>query len=162
MSTAMAPATADTLTIITGASRGLGEAMALALLRQPHNSVLHIARSHSDSLAQAAAEHHNELEQWQCDLSEPQPVAQRLRQWLQQLPAGQYAELRLINNAASQPAQIAALADTDWGDISRTLRVGLEAPMVLTSAFLQGSRALAAQGVRCKVLNISSSAGLER
>ena len=158
----MAPATADTLTIITGASRGLGEAMALALLRQPHHSVLHLARSHSETLAQTAAEHHNRLEQWQCDLSDPQPVAQRLRQWLQQLPAGQYAELRLINNAASQPAQIAPLADTDWGDISRTLRVGLEAPMVLTSAFLQASRALAAQGVRCKVLNISSSAGLER
>ena len=62
MSTAMAPATAGTLTIITGASRGLGEAMALALLRQPHHSVLHLARSHSETLAQTAAEHHNRQE----------------------------------------------------------------------------------------------------
>jgi NAD(P)-dependent dehydrogenase (short-subunit alcohol dehydrogenase family) len=48
------------------------------------------------------------------------------------------------------------LADASAGDLSNALRVGLEAPMLLTSAFLRTTAAWAASR---RVLNISSGLG---
>lgn len=147
------------LTIITGATRGLGQAMALQLLAQPQACVLHIARHGSEALAQAAAVHGTSLWQWQADLADAQQVAAQLAQWLGQAHAP-WQEIRLINNAAVQAEQIAPVAMTPAASLRQVLRVDLEAPMLLTAAFLQATETIAAQGVVRKVLNISS--GLAR
>ena len=148
-----------TLTIITGATRGLGRAMAQQLLSVPGASVLQISRSASDALEQTAEEHGAHLLQWQEDLSNPQPVAQKLSAWLKEHTAADkaWSEIRLINNAASLPGEIAPLADTDLQDTANALRVNLEAPLVLTAAFLLATRDASERGVACKVLNISSA-----
>ena len=61
----------------------------------------------------------------------------------------------LINNAGLIPA-IAPVGDIAAADLARAMRVDLEAPMLLTGAFL---RATAGWAVPRKVLNISSGLG---
>jgi NAD(P)-dependent dehydrogenase (short-subunit alcohol dehydrogenase family) len=95
------------------------------------------------------------VEQWAVDLSQPAEAAARLRAWVAALPRDQIESLALINNAAGL-ATLAPLADVDAADLSQALRVGLEAPILLTAAFLDAS---ADMSVPRKVLNISSGLG---
>jgi short-subunit dehydrogenase len=90
--------TAKHLTILTGASRGMGLAMAEQLLA-PDRVLLCISRKTHDGLAQMASTQGASLTQWQQDLADTQGAAQRLQDWLTtQLPAG-LASATLINNA---------------------------------------------------------------
>jgi benzil reductase ((S)-benzoin forming) len=146
------------LYIITGASRGMGLALAQQLL-QSGNTLLCISRHASDALAQQAQSQGAALTQWTADLSDAAPTAEKLQAWLAAQSAGSaspaFTSATLVNNAGMVPS-IAPLSDLAAGDITRALRVGVEAPMLLTSAFL---RATAAWQVPKKVLNISSGLG---
>jgi benzil reductase ((S)-benzoin forming) len=137
------------LSIITGASRGLGFAMAQQCLAQGHR-VLAISRK--DTVIDSGA---GELISWSADLSAPQTVAERLAHWLQTQDAAQLAEVSLINNAGVV-SQLAPLSNVQAADIAQALRVGLEAPMLLTAAFL---RTTATWRAARKVLLISSGLG---
>jgi len=142
------------LYILTGSSRGMGLAMAEQLL-QPGHRLLCIARQPAASLTALAAERGATLEQWSQDLADAQGAAERLRQWLADLPAGQIASATLINNAGVIP-RISPLSASDGADLANALRVGLEAPMLLSAAFLG---AIEGWQVPRKVLNISSGLG---
>lgn len=139
------------LYILTGGSRGMGLAMARQLLR-PGNTLVSIARNANPELAAPAGA---TLEQWTLDLSQGAQAAERLRAWLAAQPAGRFASATLINNAGVIP-RIAPLSDSDPADLAHALRVGLEAPMQLTAAFLG---ATGGWTVPRKVLNISSGLG---
>lgn len=134
------------LYIVTGASRGLGRAIAEQLLR-PGHVVLGISRQ-----APAAPPG---LEQWPCDLADPVPVAARLRAWLAGFDARRFAGAALINNAALL-VEPRPLRDADPAALSASVRVGLEAPLLLTAAFLRGTQAWAADK---RVLHVSSGLG---
>ncbi len=142
------------LTILTGASRGMGLAMAQQLL-VPGARLLCISRNTHADLQQQANQSGCVMEQWSADLSDSGTVAQRLFIWLSALDASTIASATLINNAALLPA-IVPLHGADPTDIARAMRVNLEAPMLLTSAFLKATRPW-----QCprKVLNISSGLG---
>jgi NAD(P)-dependent dehydrogenase (short-subunit alcohol dehydrogenase family) len=135
----------QTLFIVTGASRGMGLAIARQLLGEGHR-LLTLARRPN------AALHGDALEQWAVDLAEPLPVASRLQRWLAAQPPQPAV---LINNAGVVPPP-AALADSELEDLSNALRVGLEAPLLLSAAFL---RATAGWPASRQVLNISSGLG---
>ncbi len=141
------------LYIITGASRGMGLALAQQLIL-PGNALLCISRQTNAQLAALAEEQQVPFTQWSADLSDASPVAEQLKAWLAAKPLA-YDSATLINNAGMIP-QIAPLSDVPAADIARALRVGIEAPMLLTSAFLQ---ATAAWRIPKKVLNISSGLG---
>ena len=151
----MTASTPQHLFILTGASRGMGLAMAQQLL-QPGHRLLAISRTTAPTLEPLAAARGAALEQWQQDLADGVAAAARLRDWLAALPAGSIASATLINNAGVIP-QIAPLSDSDPADLGRALRVGLEAPMQLTGAFLGATQGWHA--VPRKVLNISSGLG---
>ncbi len=142
------------LFVITGASRGMGKAMAEQLLAPAH-VVLTVSRQSDEALPTRAASAGAELHAWQADLSDAAPTATRLTQWLGQQDDETFATATLINNAGVIPA-IQPLRDADSDDLARALRVGLEAPMLLTAAFLGATRHW--PGLR-RVLNISSGLG---
>jgi len=134
--------------ILTGASRGLGLAMAGQLRARGHR-LLTLSRRPNVELDGPG------VEQWAVDLSQPAETAARLRAWVAALPRQGIGSLTLINNAASL-APLVPLGEVDADELSRALRVGLEAPMLLCAAFLGASSDLS---VPRKVLNISSGLG---
>ena len=142
------------LFILTGASRGMGLAMAEQLL-SPENHVLCLAHHPAPSLAESAAQNKGTLEQWALDLSQPEPAALRLKTWLNSLHPQSFLSVTLINNAGVIP-MIAPLSASDPTELAVAMRVNLEAPLLLTAAFLQATQAWA---VPRKVLNISSGLG---
>ncbi|WP_137895758.1 SDR family NAD(P)-dependent oxidoreductase [Ramlibacter sp. 2FC] len=142
------------LTILTGASRGLGLAMARQLL-QPERTLLCLSRQLSEELAQEAQRRGAPLIQWSQDLAEGAAAAESLSQWLAEQPAQRFATATLINNAGVI-ARIAPLSEADPGALAGALRVGLEAPMLLAAAFLHATEHWA--GTR-KLLNVSSGLG---
>jgi NAD(P)-dependent dehydrogenase (short-subunit alcohol dehydrogenase family) len=142
------------LTIITGASRGMGLAIAEQLLDAGHD-LLCISRKTNDGLQQRAAKAGTSCEQWPQDLAHGAAAAARLETWLKSKDASAYESVSLINNAALLP-EVAPLAKIGEGGITDSLRVNLEAPMLLTSAFL---RATAGWKAQRKLLNISSGLG---
>jgi benzil reductase ((S)-benzoin forming) len=141
------------LYIVTGASRGMGFAMAQQLLK-PDHAVLCISRNSRDELTEFAKANGATLTQWHADLSDATKVCDELFAWLA-ANANHAASATLINNAALLP-KISPLRDATSADIAMTLRVGLESVMQLTAAFLG-----ATQRWRChrNVLNISSGNG---
>ena len=147
------------LVILTGASRGMGLAMARQLIA-PGRPLLCLSRQTRPDLATLAQSRGATVMQWSVDLAEPTPVAARLRQWLSQLDAPSLASATLINNAGVIP-DIAPLEHCPPDGIANALRVGLEAPMLLTAAFLNASGVWVDAGWRGprKVLNISSGLG---
>ncbi len=142
------------LIFLTGGSRGMGLAMARQLLQAGHTLIC-LARGSNDTLSETAAAAGAKLQQWNVDLSAPVEAAARLGDWLQQQSATRYAQATLINNAGAMPP-IAPLSKLTSAQLSPALRVGLEAPMLLTAAFLGATENWPAQR---KVLNISSGLG---
>jgi benzil reductase ((S)-benzoin forming) len=137
------------LVIVTGASRGLGLAVAEQLLARPDTRLLTLSRKPNQRLAGAR------VEQWPVDLAQAVEAAQRLGRWLAALDGAAFARASLVNNAALAPPP-ASLADTGLDDLSQAIRVGLEAPLLLTAAFLHATRDWRADR---RVLNVSSGLG---
>jgi NAD(P)-dependent dehydrogenase (short-subunit alcohol dehydrogenase family) len=128
----MLPAMKTPLTIVTGASRGLGLALARQLLAAG-GRVLTISR-HPAGLAAGAGV----LEQWTADLADAAPVAARLETWLRGLDPAALASATLVNNAGVI-SRLAPLAAVPAADLANAVRVGLEAPMLLSAAFLHAT-----------------------
>lgn len=139
------------LFVVTGASRGLGRAIAEQLLRPGHH-LLAIARRPDAALGALAADRGAGFEAWALDLADAPAAARRLAGWLAERPP---SDAVLINNAAalSDPAP---LREGQPDDLSNSVRVGLEAPLLLTAAFL---RATEGWGTDRRVLNVSSGLG---
>jgi len=141
------------LFIITGASRGMGEAIARQLLK-PDHLVIGISRKQSTGLAAEARARGAALEQWEQDLAQPLVAAQALQSWLG-AQAGRFSAATLINNAGVV-ARPGPVEEASLEDLSNAIRVGLEATLLLSSAFLRGTAEL---GAARKILNISSGLG---
>lgn len=150
---------AQDLTILTGASRGMGLALARQLMR-PGHLLLCLSRHVNPELeheARAAGVH---LEQWAQDLGDAGEAVERLERWLHSLHAPSINSATLINNAGLLPT-IVPLQDCPADELAQALRVGLEAPILLSGAFLRATQAWVDagwQGER-KLLNISSGLG---
>ena len=148
------------LYILTGASRGMGLALAEQLIH-PDNALLCISRQANPALEAQAVSVSCPLEQWQLDLADAASAASRLAYWLRTTGGtggSDWASATLINNAALLP-RIAPLSAMELGDhahMAQALRVGLEAPLLLTTTFLHSSQAWTCPR---KVLNISSGNG---
>lgn len=144
----------EALYILTGASRGMGEAVARQLLK-PGHLVLGISRSVNPALISLAQAEGAELVQWPQDLAQAIPAAHKLESWLAAFDATRFASATLINNAGvvSEPGP---LDQAQIEDLSNAMRVGLESCLLLTSVFLRVTKHWTAQR---KVLNISSGLG---
>jgi len=142
------------LYILTGASRGLGAAMAEQLLA-PDVHLLTMARHPDPSLPDRALTAGTTLEQWAIDLGDDASAAARLETWLQPHAAATFSAATLINNAGLL-GRVGPIDRSDADQLAAVLRVGLEAPLLLSAAFLRATRDWA---IDKRVLNISSGAG---
>lgn len=144
----------STLAIITGASRGLGHALALGLL-QPGTQLITVSRNHDEALARHADETGCVLRQIQSDLANPAAAERVAEQIVAGLPSGAQRYL-LINNAGT----VAPIGQgdhlSDAAAISAAFSLNVTSVMLLTSAFLRAVKPLDAD---CRILNISSGAG---
>ncbi len=142
------------LIILTGASRGMGLAMAQQLLA-PGRTLLCISRGSNAELSARATAVGCTLIQWTADLAQGAEVARRLQTWLNEQAATGFPRASLINNAGVIP-RISPLSQADPDDLAWALRVDLEAPLQLSAAFLGATDSWQAER---KVLNISSGLG---
>lgn len=142
------------LYIVTGSSRGLGAAFVAQLLQSGHQ-VLGIARRRNPDLQARADAAGVPLTQWTADLADPQPVAERLATWLGDFDGAAVASATLINNAGVVGLP-ATLGQVPLPTLTLAMRAGLEAPLLLTGAFLAATASWT--GTR-RVLNISSGLG---
>ncbi|SDD19619.1 SDR family NAD(P)-dependent oxidoreductase [Aquimonas voraii] len=142
------------LCILTGASRGLGAALARGLLARGAD-LLCLSRGFDPALQREGDGAGRRLEQWRVDLAEARPVAARVEDWLQARGPQGSSHLLLVNNAAVLETPGAFEAQPE-DDIVCALRVGLEAPLLLSRAVL---RASADWPVERRILNISSGLG---
>jgi NAD(P)-dependent dehydrogenase (short-subunit alcohol dehydrogenase family) len=142
------------LTILTGASRGMGLAMAQQLVL-PGARLLCISRKRNPELQAQADAAGAVLEQWSADLGDAAAVAVQLAEWLLACEPQRLASATLINNAGAI-SPLVAVRDSDPSALAQALRVGVEAPLQLCAAFLGATRNWA---VPRKVLNISSGLG---
>ena len=143
------------LFVVTGASRGLGAALAEQWLDDAAHTLLCLARHGNEALGAVAATSGATCAHWPVDLPEPIGVAARLQRWLAARAADAFAQATLVNNAGAL-TRIGGLESCSLEELSSALRVGLEAPLLLTAAFL---RATARWHGERRVLNISSGLG---
>ena len=141
------------LTIITGASRGLGAALADALL-EPGQRLICLARSPLPELAQRAKDQGCALDLLRVDLADPAAAASVLENHLSHIAGGGIVEARLINNAGTAVPVVPA-HKLPAIDVAQSVAVNLAAPIALTAAFLRATGNWSADR---KILNISSGA----
>ena len=142
------------ITILTGASRGMGLAMAKQLC-EANQVLLCISRGHSDELTALAKQHGTQLLQWQADLAEPKAVAEQLAQWMNELNPDDFASDSLINNAGVI-GHLGPVDDASADSLLQGLAINLQAPVLLSSVFLKHTRSW---HMPRKLLLISSGLG---
>jgi len=143
------------LYIITGASRGLGAALAEALIHPDHRLIC-MARSKPPlaALRMRAKAQGCSVAALSVDLSDPKKATAVLKKALAGIDPAICSEACLINNAGV----VEPIAPADKllpEEISTGVLVNLAAPMALTAAFL---RLTADWNATRKILNISSGA----
>lgn len=134
--------------IVTGASRGLGRAMALALIEQGA-SVFVVARSR-DELQKLQSEAPGKVEIKQCDLHDVETVSA-----LPQLALDAFGRLDIVvNNAGIAPAgDFLEQEDGIWNDV---LAINVTGPAILARA---AGRHMVQQRSG-KIINIASTSGI--
>ncbi|OYV51402.1 MAG: short-chain dehydrogenase, partial [Burkholderiales bacterium 21-58-4] len=146
--------TLSTVAVISGASKGLGQALARGLLSSDAHLVT-LARSHNPSLAASAAQSGCTLQQIQVDLGDPAAAQRCAAQVMATLPGGAQRYL-LINNAGTvDPVRATAQLDDDVA-ITTAFSLNVTSVMLISGAFLRATSHLKAQR---RILNISSGAG---
>ncbi|VVE69822.1 short-chain dehydrogenase [Pandoraea captiosa] len=147
----------QTIAILTGASRGLGAALARGLLT-PGTHLVTLARRTDDELAALASAQGVTLEQIAVDLADTEAAATTAERIFASLPraATPAARYLLINNAGTVNPVANSAALTDPAAIGAAFALNVTSVMLLTARFLTATQGLAAKR---QIVNISSGAG---
>jgi sepiapterin reductase len=143
-----------TLVVLTGASRGIGAALARQLAK-PGTRLITLARRTDSELEAHVKAQGGELEQIAVDLSDLTAAGKTAQHVAGRLPRDAKRYI-LINNAGSVNPVVAVDALEDAAAITQALSLNVTAVMLLTARFLAATKGLDADR---RVLNISSGAG---
>ena len=133
--------------IVTGVSRGLGEALAVAMLERGF-TVLGVGRSASPRLKS------KRFHLAACDLSQPALLAAAITPPLRLIAAGKPTSITLVNNAAvATPA--GTVGHLDASAISSAFATNAAAPVVMADLFF---RSFPDDAIERRIINISSGA----
>lgn len=133
--------------VVTGVSRGLGEALAAAMLARGF-TVIGVGRTASAKLSGKFFHHAS------CDLAQPALIAAAVTPALRVLAAGKPASVTLINNAAvASPTGL--VGNLDAAAIESALLTNAAAPLVMADLFC---RSFPDDAIERRIINISSGA----
>ncbi len=139
--------------IITGASKGLGEGMAMALLDKEH-TLLCVSRSESDALKKMAAAKNCKLQFFLFDLSDINNIPTLFKELAGSIDIENAKGIYLVNNAGIiEP--VGRIEDNNPAMVDTHMRINLLAPMLLVTCYLKEYKELV---VEKRILNISSGA----
>lgn len=142
------------IAIVTGASRGLGEALASGLIRQG-TALITLARRRNAALDKLAEQHGVSLTQIQADLSDPL-AARRAGEEVNALIPADVTRCILINNAGTVEPISNSARLSDAAAINAALTLNVTSVMLLSAAVLDAALRANAD---YRILNISSGAG---
>lgn len=134
--------------IITGTSRGLGEALALKLISPDHHLIC-ISRTKNDNLIIASSH----LDYYAFDLRNVNHIEALMEQVFQKIDLSNAEGVYLINNAAIL-SPFSRIEQASSQELTDNLQVNLLAPIVLTSCFIRLTQHLPLEK---RILNISSA-----
>jgi benzil reductase ((S)-benzoin forming) len=139
--------------IVTGASRGLGEAIVKELLGN-NNVIYYLSRTRNLTLEDIADSAHTSIFFEECDLSEIDQLGAVIKKVFSKIDFNKAKKLTLINNAGMiEP--IKNVGDSIEKDIIANVQLNLLAPMILCEHFINETKAYTAQAV---IVNITSGA----
>lgn len=140
--------------IITGTSRGLGEAIAEKLLAQG-NALFCISRNRNEKLIKLANDLQVPLEYIQFDLAQGNEINLLMKNIFLTLDKTSIESIVLINNAGVlAPIKPIELCSSE--EIIMNSQINLTAPMILTSEFIAHTADIQSDK---QIINISSGAG---
>ncbi len=141
--------------IITGTSRGIGEAIAKALLSK-NNKLFCISRNESESLKKLASEKGALIDQITFDLSNSDGIETLMESIFQKIDKNQTEKIALINNAGLL-APVKPVHRASNAELVDHINVNLIAPMLLTSLFI---KKVLDWPIPKTIMNISSGAAI--
>lgn len=148
---AAAPGLAGKVVLVTGGSRGIGKAIALAMAQAGANVL--ITSRKAEACEQAAAEIGRGVQWLASNVGHPDDAENCVDETL-----SRFGRLDvLVNNAGTNP-YAGPVIDVDPGRWAKTVQVNLTAPLMWTQ--LAWRRYMKDAGGGCSVLNIASVAGL--
>jgi benzil reductase ((S)-benzoin forming) len=133
--------------IVTGVSRGLGEQVALALLRRGY-AVTGIGRTDSSLLSGDAYRF------VACDLALSERVEAQVEPVFRAIAASRPASVCLFNNAAVA-SPVGSIGRVDGAEFARSIALNLIAPVLLANVFC---RVFTEDGLERRLINVSSGA----
>lgn len=131
--------------IITGGSKGIGNALALKL-KAENFTIFSLARSKNDNLLPQ--------EQITCDLLKTQKVEQQFNDLLKNILTQSPSEILLVNNAGTL-SDIDRLENINPQNIEEAIKLNLTIPTILSSIFI---KELVDTKAKKTIINISSGA----
>ena len=135
------------LYIVTGTTRGLGEALAEAIAADPANELIALSRAPDAPVPGGA--------RLECDLADASAVERAFDRIEQRVRGKRYEKAVLVNNAGVV-GPVGPLETCDGPALERNIAVNVLAPLLLMRRFLA---ALEGQAVILRIINISSGAG---
>ncbi len=139
--------------IITGASKGLGEGIAMALIHEDHH-LLCIARSESVALKRMADAKNCPVTFFHFDLAVAHDIPRLCEMVFSEIITQNADGVYLVNNAGVIKP-IGRIESCDPTQIEQHIRVNLIAPMLLTAEFIKTFKEL---DIQKRIINISSGA----
>jgi benzil reductase ((S)-benzoin forming) len=141
--------------IVTGASRGLGEAVAHQLLASAEMiHLIYVNRKENKKLKERAAEMNRPLDFISADFSGTERLAELMERIFEHIDTLHATGLYLINNAGIVDP-VKPLSRCDETEILKNLQINLAAPMILTSTFIRIAEGLPLEK---RVLTVTSGA----
>ncbi len=139
--------------IITGASKGLGEGLAIELLDEQHHLIC-ISRSESKKLKQLATAKNCRTEFILFNLAVSHDIDNLCKEIIARIDVNNAEGIYLVNNAGIIDP-VNRVEDCPAEDIELHMRVNILAPMLLSSAFIRHIKKFP---VTKRIMNISSGA----
>ena len=139
--------------IVTGASRGIGEAIVRSLIK-PGNIIFAVSRNLNEDIIELASSLNIPLYYDEVDLSNPSEAEKFIRGVFRKMQPVSGERISLINNAGMLNP-VGQVADLNFADVDTHLKLNFLAPFILSSVFISETDKFDSQKV---ILNISSGA----